>query len=145
MIISPQISQLSDQSVPIAAGVNAPVIDLRSADTVVVTPNGQTVIIGGLMRTQKTTTESKIPFLGDIPGLGNLFKRKIKNNTKTELIIFLTPHIVNQPTDLAGLSNNEAKSIQLAPKAFTEEELDRFLNGLPATQDPNAKSKSRRR
>ncbi|HVY71576.1 MAG TPA: hypothetical protein VHH73_16705, partial [Verrucomicrobiae bacterium] len=80
MIVSPQISQLSDQSVPISQGVNAPVIDMRSADTVVVTPNRQTVIIGGLMQNQKTQSESKIPLLGDIPGLGNLFKHKTSSN-----------------------------------------------------------------
>ena len=44
-----------------------------TADTVVVTPDGQTVIIGGLIQNQKTLTETKIPFLGDIPGLGLLF------------------------------------------------------------------------
>jgi general secretion pathway protein D len=137
MIVSPQISKLSDQSVPISPGVTAPVIDLRTADTVVVTPNGQTVIIGGLMATQKTQSESKIPVLGDIPGLGILFKRKIKANTKTELLIFLTPHIVKEPTDLASMSAAEKQSIEMAPKAFTQEELDRYIDGLPM-KDPNA-------
>jgi general secretion pathway protein D len=144
MIVSPQISQLSDQVVPISAGVTAPVIDLRTADTVVVTPNGQTVIIGGLMRTQKTQSESKLPLLGDIPGLGNLFKRKVKTNTKTELLIFLTPHIVKQPTELAGISAAEKKSIELAPKAFTQEELDRFIDGLPV-REPNASDSNSKR
>ena len=145
MIVSPQISQLSDQSISVSPGVNAPVIDIRSADTVVVTPNGQTVIIGGLMRTQKTQTDSKIPLLGDIPGLGNLFKHKVKSNTKTELLIFLTPHIVKEPTDLAGMSAEEKKSIELAPKAFSQGELDRYIDGLPV-KDPNAEdSRSRKK
>lgn len=148
MIVSPQISQLSDQSVAISAGANAPVIDVRSADTVVVTPNGQTVIIGGLMRTQKTQTDSKVPLLGDIPGLGNLFKRKVKASTKTELLIFLTPHIVRQPMDLAALSASEKGAIELAPKAFTQEELDKFIDGLPRKEttspsEPKAKKKSK--
>ena len=82
MIVSPQISQLSAQSVTVSAGVSAPVIDLRSADTVVVTPDGQTIIIGGLMQNQKTQTDSKIPLLGDIPLLGNLFKRRVKRTRK---------------------------------------------------------------
>jgi len=146
MIVAPQISQLSDQSVPISVGVTAPVIDLRSADTVVVTPNGQTIIIGGLMRTQKIQNDSKIPVLGDIPGLGNLFKRKAKSNTKTELLIFLTPHIVREPTDLAGVSANEKKSVEMAPKAFTQEELDKFIDGLPLKDSnaPEPKSKRKR-
>jgi general secretion pathway protein D len=137
MILSPQISQLSASSVTLTAGVTAPIIDVRSADTVVVTPDAQTVIIGGLMKTEKTQTDSKIPLLGDIPVLGNLFKRKAKGNTKTELIIFLTPHIVQQPSQLAGLSASERSNAQLAPKAFSEQELDQFIGKLPV-KDPNA-------
>jgi len=131
MIVSPQISQLSAQTVTVSAGVSVPVIDLRSADTVVVTPDGQTVIIGGLMQNQKTQMDSKIPFLGDIPLLGNLFKRKVKGNVKTELLIFLTPHIVYEPSQLAGLSATERGKAELAPKAFKEEELNRYLDSLP--------------
>jgi general secretion pathway protein D len=134
MIVSPQISQLSEQSVTVAAGVTAPVIDLRSADTVVVTPNGQTVIIGGLMQNQKTQSDSKIPFLGDIPLLGNLFKHKVKTTTKTELLIFLTPHIVREPSELASLSASERGKAQMPQKAFSEEELNRFLDDLPAKE-----------
>src|SRR5207302_3278117 len=90
MILQPETSELvADRSqwVPISVGtggtVSAPLINSRSADTVVVTPDGQTVIIGGLMEDSKAESESKIPFLGDIPLLGNLFKHKIKNNSKT--------------------------------------------------------------
>ena len=126
--------------------MTAPIIDVRSADTVVVTPNGQTVIIGGLMQNQKTQTDSKIPFLGDIPGLGNLFKRKAKSNTKTELIIFLTPHVVSEPSQLAGLSTTEKDKAQLAPKAFSEQELNQFLDGVPAKQpDANDNQPSNKR
>lgn len=89
MIVAPQISSLSTATVQISTNVFAPVINLRSASTVVVTPDGQTVIIGGLMETDKTTVDSKIPILGDIPLLGALFKRHQKDNTKTELLIFL--------------------------------------------------------
>src|SRR5881296_2687748 len=107
MIVSPQISQLSDQSVTISAGVTAPVINMRSADTVVVTPDGQPVVIGGLMEKSKMQSDSKIPILGDIPLLGNLFKHKVRSDSKTELIIFLTPHIATYPTQLAKLTDQE--------------------------------------
>src|SRR5216117_957867 len=143
MIVSPQISQLSAQSVTVSAGVSAPVIDLRSADTVVVTPDGQTVIIGGLMQNQKTQTDSKIPILGDIPLFGNLFKRKAKGNVKTELMIFLTPHIVYEPSQLAGLSATERGRAEMAPKAFTEEELNRYLDNLP--EKDSARSRKTRK
>jgi general secretion pathway protein D len=137
MILAPSISQLADKSqwVPTSSGpagtVLSPVINSRSADTVVVVPDGQTVVIGGLMETDKIGSDSKIPILGDIPLIGILFKRQAKNYTKTELIIFLTPHIVNAPEQLAGLSASERANSALTPKAFTEQELDRFLDTVP--------------
>ena len=132
MIVSPEISSLTDQSVPISAGVSVPVIAKRAADTVVVTPDGQTVIIGGLMQNNKSSSESKVPFLGDIPLLGNLFKRKVRNGAKTELIIFLTPHIVGDTGQLAGMTAKERGNAEMAPKAFSEQELNRYLDTVPA-------------
>jgi general secretion pathway protein D len=139
MIVSPEISSLADQSqwVAIGGGALAPVINTRSADTVVVTPDGQPVIIGGLMQNSKTGSESKIPLLGDIPLLGNLFKRQVKNNTKTELLIFMTPHIVQSPGQLLALSEKERAGAVLPKQAFTEKDMDQFLNELP--KDPGAK------
>ena len=131
MIISPQITSIDPTfTVPISANVSAPVIDVRSADTVAVTPDGQTVIIGGLMADAKSQTDTKIPFLGDIPLLGNLFKRKQRSDAKTELLIFLTPHIVQAPSQLAALSASEKQKAKL-PKSFTEEELNRMFDDLP--------------
>ena len=131
MMVSPSISSLDPTvTVPIAAGVNAPVIDNRSADTVAVTADGQTVIIGGLMESDKSYTDTKIPLLGDIPVLGNLFKHRVRSTAQTELLIFLTPHIVYNPTELAAVTERErAKSD--AVKAFQENEINKFLDALP--------------
>jgi general secretion pathway protein D len=137
MIVSPEISTLTDKTVPISTGVSAPVIAKRSADTVVVTPDGETVIIGGLMQNQKLTTDSKIPLLGDIPGLGNLFKRKQRDDTKTELMIFMTPHIITRASQLAAATARERAKAILAPKAFTPDEMHRFLED-PVPGQPQA-------
>jgi general secretion pathway protein D len=137
MIVSPEISTLTDQTIPISQGVGAPVIAKRSADTVVVTPHGQTVIIGGMMQNTTASTDNKIPLLGDIPGLGRLFKRKIKDGSKTELLIFLTPYIATYTRDLTAMTHDERKQLELAPKSFNEQELNKFLDGLPA-KDPIA-------
>jgi len=138
MIINPEISELADKSqwVPIATStsggsVSAPVINSRSADTVVVTPDGQAVVIGGLMQTTKNDSESKVPLLGDIPGLGAAFRHKIKSSAKTELIILLTPHIVPAPSQLAALSEQERHTMEFLPRSFKDDEVDRFINGLP--------------
>jgi len=134
MIVSPETSQVADRSqwVPISANALAPVINSRLADTVVVVPDGQTVIIGGLMENQLSITESKIPILGDIPWLGNAFKRKQKQNVKTELMIFLTPYIVPAAGQLAALTAAERAQSTLKPRSVSDAELDRILNTMPA-------------
>ena len=135
MIVAPTISSIDPTlSIPISAGATAPVIDSRSASTVAVTPDGETVIIGGLMEDDKTLNVVKIPFLGDIPVLGNLFKRTQKSTAKTELIIFLTPHIAQNPSQMVALAEAE-KQRSDGPKAFTERELDKFLQSLPPPKD----------
>lgn len=142
MIVSPEISSLTDQTVTIANGVSVPVIAKRSADTVVVTPDGQPIIIGGLMQNNKTGTDYKIPLLGDIPLLGNLFKRQTKNNSKTELLIFMTPHIVQSPAQLVALSERERAASVLPKKAFSDADIEQFLNELPKKSEaPAAKKK----
>jgi general secretion pathway protein D len=142
MILSPETSELVQdrtQWVPISTSpggvVSAPLINSRSADTVVVTPDGQTVIIGGLMQNAKAISETKIPFIGDIPLLGNLFKHKITTEGKTELMIFLTPYIIHTPTEMAAVSGREREKSD-ATKALTERELEKFLDTIPATNQP---------
>jgi general secretion pathway protein D len=145
MILSPETSKIAAtggqtiSSGPLGQNpIVAPAIDKRSADTVVVTPNGQTVIIGGLIEDSKAELESKIPFLGDIPLLGNLFKRKITTDGKTELLIFLTPHVIQAPVEIAALTTTE-KARSDGVKAFSDKELDKFLDTLP-TKSPAKKS-----
>jgi len=142
MVVAPQISSVSDSTVTFTSGIgtnnaggsSAPIINIRSADTVVITPDGQTVVIGGLMQKTKLKSESKVPLLGDIPLLGYLFKRTVSNDAKTELLIFLTPTIVKNPRDLAMMTENEKARATDSKKAFTEEELNRYLHGLPGTE-----------
>jgi general secretion pathway protein D len=139
MIVAPEISSLASQGVSISTGtnaVNAPVINTRSAETVVVTPNGQTVIIGGLMENKKVDSTRKVPLLGDIPLLGAAFRRKVKESAKTELLIFLTPHIIERPSQVAALTEAERGRSDLGTKAFGEQELDRFLDRQPGKGAP---------
>jgi type II secretory pathway component GspD/PulD (secretin) len=142
MIVAPQSSSIDPTlTVPIAQGVNAPVIDTVAANTVAVTPNGQTVVIGGLMQRDKSSNEQKIPILGDIPFLGNVFKRRVASNSHEELLIFLTPYVIQAPTQLAALSSAE-RSRSLIPKSYSEQELDRFLDKLPKKPVKSGRSSS---
>jgi general secretion pathway protein D len=144
MILAPQISSVANQSTQISSGTNGsfstPYINIESANTVVVTPNGQTVAIGGLMQHSKSTTDSKIPLLGDIPGIGLLFHHKVSSVVKTELIIFLTPYVVKTPEDLARMTVDERSRVELAPKAFTEKQYQEYLEPQPAAPEPAVKT-----
>ncbi len=129
LIVAPEISSLTDQTVPISSTASAPVISKRSAETVVVTPNAKTVVIGGLMQTQKTESIRKIPFLGDLPGvMGFPFRRTIKSDVKSELMIFLTPYIVNNAGDGQRVTANEISKTELLEKSYTREDFDRYLD-----------------
>ena len=98
-----------------------------------------TLPLGLALYQRDQKAQSKIPILGDIPLLGMLFKHKITANGKTELMIFMTPHIVKRPRDLAGITSGERGKAQVLPKAFTEQDLNRYLDNLPAPD--NAKPK----
>ncbi|RKY38800.1 MAG: hypothetical protein DRP76_03995 [Candidatus Omnitrophota bacterium] len=74
-----------------------PAIDKRSAVLNMAVRSGETIVIGGLRKKDTTETIDKIPLLGDIPGIGHLFRRRIKTVTDTELVLFLTPYVVTQP------------------------------------------------
>ena len=140
MIVAPEISTLTDRTVPISNTASAPVIAKRSAETVVVTPNGQTVVIGGLMETQRVESVRKVPILGDIPLIGLAFKRTVKDNVKRELLIFLTPHIVNTPRGVQQLTSRELENSQLVNRAFTEEERDTFIESPTLFPEPELPS-----
>ena len=138
MILNPTISEVAAQSTQISTGTNGnfstPYINSRSANTVVITPNGQTVIIGGLMQDSKTTTDSGIPGLMSIPIIGNIFKHKQTAIAKTELIIFVTPWVLDTAEELAAMSVDETSRTQLTTKAFTQQKRDAFIDPeSPAT------------
>ena len=139
MILQPQIRSI-DTSTPgqviqggsiLSSAVFAPNVNTRSANTVVITPDGQPVVIGGLISNDRASSQSKIPLLGDIPILGNLFKFSNHSSQKNELLIFLTPHIVQMPSQLAAMTARETGQAPLLTNSIPERELDRFLDRLP--------------
>jgi len=76
-------------------GGQVPTIDKREISTEVLVDNGQTVVLGGVYEVSKSETVKKVPMLGDIPVLGNLFKNRGRQDNKAELLIFVTPRILS--------------------------------------------------
>ncbi|MFM9914471.1 MAG: type IV pilus secretin PilQ, partial [Rhizobacter sp.] len=81
-----------------ASTQGVPSIDTKSIETQVLVENGGTVVIGGIFEQTDRSDVVKVPFFGDIPGLGNLFKTRTNSSRKTELLIFLTPKVVSERT-----------------------------------------------
>jgi type IV pilus assembly protein PilQ len=73
---------------------NVPIINRREINTAVLVDDGQTVVIGGVYEFTDRSSVSKVPFLGDIPFLGNLFKKRGSSKAKAELLVFVTPKIL---------------------------------------------------
>jgi len=76
------------------AGGTIPSIDTKKVSTQVLVDNGDTIVLGGIFEQTTRTTVDKVPFLGDLPLVGYMFKRTVRQDDKTELLIFVTPKIV---------------------------------------------------
>ena len=132
MDVAPEISTIAEETVQISDGVSAPTFAKRSAETRVVVPSGKTVVIGGLMEDQEREEVRMVPLLGSIPVIGRLFRRTIKSKSKTELLIFLTPHVVTGAT-APGLVEPGKKAAGI-DKSVDAAKLQRYLGSdTPAT------------
>ena len=82
--------------VNLGGGFVVPAIDTRNVTTQIAVNNGDTAVIGGIFEEETINNVDQVPFLGDIPGLGNLFKTTTRSTNKQELLIFLTPRVVKE-------------------------------------------------
>ncbi|MGI1679165.1 MAG: type IV pilus secretin PilQ family protein [Cellvibrionaceae bacterium] len=92
IIMDLDIAQDSVGEIDIASGI--PTIDITQIQTQVLVANGETVVLGGIYQTEQQTGVTKVPFLGDIPYLGRLFRQDVKRESKRELLIFITPRVL---------------------------------------------------
>lgn len=109
--VVPEVSRVVDTvRRTVASTVNeADVYAINKIETQVLVPSGNTLVMGGLISDAKTTTRSKVPLLGDLPGLGLAFRHEEKRRDKANLIIFITPTVIQDsdfiPTETAFLKN----------------------------------------
>lgn len=131
-------SELSGDSVPIftdaATGnvVSSPIINQSRAQTTIKVPDGQTIVVGGMITSNDTTVTRKVPWLGDLPVVGHAFRFDQQRNDRTELIIFLTPRIVRRDHDVEMIKQVESERLN-----FFEQDVEAMhgpLFGVPQPQ-----------
>lgn len=91
--------EVSDVTQTKTSGIDSPTIQQRKIKTSVAVDNGSTIALGGLIRDRVTDGATKVPLLGDIPGLGELFRTNTKRNERTELVVLITPRVVSGAGD----------------------------------------------
>lgn len=115
-----------------ATAFQVPIVSKRQVDTTINIQDGQTIVIGGLVNKTTTETIQKVPLLGDIPVLGEIFKQRQKNDQKTTLMIFLTPHIIDTPSRLGELMEEYRKAFEQRDRMKMQEEMERRHLGRKA-------------
>jgi general secretion pathway protein D len=114
MDIDQQVNSLI-QFITVAPGQTAPETTSRRAGTTVIVQNNQTVVLGGIISNNRQRNVQKIPVLGDLPLLGSLFRSTDNHDTRTELVVFLTPHIVRENEAADEIREYERNRLQVDP------------------------------
>ena len=105
-IVSLSITQsVSESSEDAASSLNSPVILNRSLSTEVIAKSGKSIVLGGLIRENNSSSDNGIPLLRDLPVLGNLFKTEGESKTRTELVLMITPRIIHNTSGLEEINS----------------------------------------
>ncbi len=119
LVINMKVQEVTGYLTNNVGGINysVPITSTRELNSDVVVQNGQTIIIGGLISRKTLNSVSKVPILGDIPVIGNLFRSEHKEKDKTNLFIFITPYVISSPQELSEIMKEHEK---LARKLFAK-------------------------
>lgn len=112
--------------------IEAPVKDITTAETTVTAYSGQTIVLGGMITRDESEVERKVPVLGDIPLLGRLFRVDFKQANRKELLIFLTPTVVQDVCHSDSINVEEASRMHVCPSPNIDLHRD-FLNTTQPT------------
>lgn len=113
MVVTEQIEEIASQD-----PVLGPTTSKRTAKTTIVAKDQETVVIGGIMQDRVVESVSKVPVLGDIPLLGQLFRQQSRRKVKTNLLLFLTPYIIRESSDFRRIFERKMKERQQFVEQF---------------------------
>lgn len=126
-------SILSEKSFP--GGVNAPVIGKREAKTNVSVMDGRTLVIGGLMKSDVRDERKKIPILGDIPFIGMFFSSVTQIEERTELLVFITPHVVANVSEGTRVTKSQSKELGIDLKEIERKIKEKIKEKKPENEE----------
>lgn len=129
MEISQKVSDQTGSTVDVGQGVTSPIFFTREANTTITVKDHETVVLGGLITSRVENREQKVPLIGDIPGLGLLFRNQTDSTRRTELLLVLTPHVIRTVDEYRLVSRTERNRLGLvAPETLA----DPLMQGLRA-------------
>jgi len=142
MVVNPKITEITGK-VQISEDLNATQFSTRSANTRVAVMDGQTIVIGGLIKDKVNKSVKQVPLLGDIPLVGNLFKRTETGKEKIELLVFLTPYVAQQPSLLTKISEEEERRSTISQDSTGADAYRRHMDAMKGpSNDPNQPAKT---
>jgi len=136
-----EISAVTDTPQSVSGVVVGPTTNKRSETSMIIVRNRQTVVMGGLVTDNIVSSVNKVPWLGDIPILGWLFKFESRHPVKTNLLIFLTPYIVNGSEDLTAITFQKSQEISGFVEGNKVENLEKRREFLGTINPPKPEPK----
>jgi general secretion pathway protein D len=136
MYINQEVSSVAG---PVSSRSSDLIVNKRQFNTTLVAQDGQIMVIGGLLNDDERRTIEKIPFLGDLPVIGNLFKSKSRARSKTNLVVFIRPTVLRTNADgqaITAQRYNYARGLQLQRNPDQEPSLDELLRDYMGTTPP---------
>ncbi|MCI0469787.1 MAG: hypothetical protein L0Y62_06970 [Nitrospirae bacterium] len=128
-IVSLELNQeVSDYAIKTLYGSEYPVIFKRETSTTLVVKDGETIVIGGLIRDKNERTREGIPFLSQIPVLGYLFGYTANTDSRTELIVLLTPRVIKSPQDAKNVTSDYLQRFKSVREEIRDERIKEGLN-----------------
>ena len=115
--VNQEVSQALPNPTP---GISSPLIQNRNVDTQVTLTDGQTVVIGGMITENRTSSDAGVPYLKDIPGLGLLFSTQSPSKERTELLVFITPYVISDAGDSRRITDQFQHQMEAWPKPSGE-------------------------
>ncbi len=127
MSINTSLSEQTGERTSPSGNIVIPILDVRESNNVVLAGNGQTIVIGGLMKNKTETLVEGVPLLQDIPYIGRIFQKKQETKEKSELVIMLTPHIM-AGAEINDRLNEEGSNMKKLDFSTDQQDMHKSFN-----------------